>query len=192
MRLVFACLLMALVCVLSVALWSGGASALMPVAAPSARQPLVHDAKIVCGDFGNGYTCRRESGAVRRSGKARQVPGSSSDSSGSSGGWFGGRLFGGGDDKDPDALPPPSEDAGTVPPASGSAGTAPPQPSARAAACPENSELLGGHCIPYTQRCTNGIPPTAYPPQCRGEEKQVCNFHPDGSKDCCCRTYSKF
>jgi len=182
MRLVSACLLTALVCMLSVALWGGDALALMPVAAPSAHQPLVEDAKIVCGDFGNGYTCQKESGAVRRSGKARQVPGSNSDSSGSGGGWFGGGLFGGSDDKDPDALPPPS----------GSAGTAPPQSSAKATACPQNSELLGGHCVPYTQHCTNAIPPSGYPPQCRGEEKQVCSFHPDGSKDCCCRIYSKY
>jgi len=174
MRLVSGCLLMALVCVLSVVLWGGNASALTPVAAPSAPQPLVHDAKIVCGDFGEGYTCRRESGTVRRSGKAPKVPGSSSGSSG-------GGLFGGGSD-DPDALPPAPSDTGTSTQA----------PPAAPATCPANSELLGGHCIPFTQRCTNGIPPSSYPPQCRGEEKQVCNFHPDGSKDCCCRTYSKY
>jgi hypothetical protein len=191
MRRCCAFVLTAFLWVLFVACGGGSASAFVHVTPPSSAQSLLLDAKIVCGDFGNGYTCRTESGAVRKSGKTPKVPGSNSGSSGSGGGWFGGGLFG--SDDDPDALPPPSESAGTAPPDSGSAGTTPQQPSARATTCPENSELLGGHCIPYTQRCTTGIAPNAYPPQCRGaEEKQVCNFRPDGSKDCCCRTYAKF
>ena len=175
MRLVFGFVLLALVSTSS-ALLAGGSAAAFTRASPHASAPsLVHEAKIVCGDFGNGYTCRKESGAIRR-GKMPKVPGSSEDSSGdsSSGGWFGG-----GSD-DPDALPPPPGDTGGA------------APGTTATNCPANSELLGGHCIPYTQRCTNSIPPTAYPPQCQGEEKQVCKFHPDGFKDCCCRTYSRF
>ena len=62
MRLVFGFVLAALVCVLSVALWGGGASALTPGAVSSAPQPLLQDAKFVCGDFGEGYTCRHEFG----------------------------------------------------------------------------------------------------------------------------------
>jgi hypothetical protein len=178
MRLVFGFVLAALVCVLSVALWGGGASALMPGAVPSVPPPVVHDAKIVCGDFGEGFTCKREEGAVRRSDKTPTIPGSSSQ----------------------EASPPPvSGDSDALSPAPGDTGgyaapppAATPAPRAIPATCPAKTELLGGHCIPYTQRCTNGIPPSAYPPQCRSEEKQVCNFHPDGTKDCCCRVYSKY
>ena len=177
MRLVSACLLTTtLVFVLSVAFFGGGASALMPAAAPTARHPLVRDAKFVCGDFGEGFTCKHEGGAVRRSGKTPRLPSSPSNES--------------------PLVPPDSGKSNALPPAPGDTGTSSstsmPPPRAVPATCPNNSELLGGHCIPYTQRCTKGVQPTAYPPQCRGEEKQVCNFHPDGSKDCCCRTYSKF
>ncbi|MEZ5827540.1 MAG: hypothetical protein R3D30_06910 [Hyphomicrobiales bacterium] len=140
------------------------------------QAPLVLDAKFVCGDFGNGFTCKREAGADRRSGKAPSIPGSSSDDSYSAPADSSGMQ---------DALPPASGDSGWT-------SAPPPAAAAASSGCPENSELLGGHCIPFTQRCTAGIPPTAYPPQCQGEEKQVCSFHPDGSKDCCCRVYSKF
>jgi len=178
MRFVSSLVLSTLLFALAALIGSGGASAFagpMPARSEASR---LQEAKFVCGDFGDGFTCRREGGAIRR-GKMPKVPGSSDDSSGggsgdsSSGGWFGG-----GSD-DPDALPPPAGNTGAAAP-----GTA--------TNCPANSELLGGHCIPYTQRCTASIPPSAAPPLCRGEEKQVCNFHPDGSKDCCCRTYSKF
>jgi len=173
MRLVFGFVLAALVCVLSVALWGGGASALTPGAVSSAPQPLLQDAKFVCGDFGEGFTCRHESGSVRRSGKTPTIPGSSSQ----------------------EAPPPPdSGNSDALPSAPGDWGTSTSTqaPPAAPASCPANTELLGGHCVAYTQRCTNAIPPSAYPPQCSGEEKQVCNFHPDGTKDCCCRTYSKY
>lgn len=143
--------------------------------------PLVLDAKFVCGDFGSGFTCKRESGRARP--LKGTVPGKSGSGGYSNdGGYSTDSATTGGED----ALPPPPGDSGW---------TSAPPPAAAAAAssgCPENSELLGGHCIPFTQRCTAGIPPTAYPPQCQGEEKQVCSFHPDGSKDCCCRVYSKF
>ena len=177
MRFVSGLVLLSLLLMLPALIGSGGASAFTgPIPAGSGAM-LLHKAKIVCGDFGNGYTCRREDGAIRR-GKMRKVPGSSDSSGGSSGESSSGGWFGGGSD-DPDALPPAGNTSGAA-------------PSATATRCPANSELLGGHCIPYTQRCTNSIPPSAAPPLCQGEEKQVCNFHPDGSKDCCCRTYSKF
>jgi hypothetical protein len=136
---------------------------------PAAR--LVLDVKFVCGDFGQGWTCKREPG-FNQYGKGK-TPGGRTSVGGSS-----------------DTAP---ADGDALPPASGATGYgAPPAPAVVPIRCPENSELLGGHCIPYTQRCTAGIAPTAYPPQCQGEEKQVCSFHPDGSKDCCCRVYSKF
>ncbi len=174
MRFVSGLLLLALISVSSV-LVGGDAFAFTPPAPSPDRSP-VQDAKIVCGDFGSGYTCKRESGAIRR-GKNIKVPGSGSDSSGtSSGGWFGGS------DDDPDALPPASGGTG--------AGAA---PSATATSCPANAELLGGHCIPYTQSCRTGMNAGAPPQACQNaEEKLVCNFRSDGLKDCCCRTYSKF
>ena len=178
MRFVSGLLLLALISVSS-ALVGGGAFAFIPPLAPSPERSPVQDAKIVCGDFGSGYTCRRESGAIRR-GKNIKVPGSGSDSSGTSsgGGWFGGS------DDDPDALPPASGDIGA------GAGAA---PSATATSCPANAELLGGHCIPYTQSCRTGMDAGAPPQACQNaEEKLVCNFRSDGLKDCCCRTYSKF
>jgi hypothetical protein len=179
MRFVLGLLLLALAWMSPVLLASGGAAAFIGASAGASlpQASLVRQAKIVCGDFGNGYTCRNEPGAIRR-GKMRKIPGSPSGSSGSSGGGW----FGGGDDDDPDALPPATGDAG--------AGAA---PSTAATSCPANSELLGGHCIPYTQSCSTGLAGGAAPPVCRNaEEKLVCNFRSDGLKDCCCRTYSKF
>lgn len=171
MRSVFACLLL-IMALMAPALLAGSAEA-FPGAMPQ-PQSLVHEAKIVCGDFGNGYTCRTEPGAIRR-GKMPKIPGSGSRNS-NGGGWFGGS------DDDPDALPPASGDTGAGAP-----------PNTTATRCPANSELLGGHCIPYTQRCSTGLAAGAAPQACRSaEEKLVCNFRSDGLKDCCCRTYSKF
>lgn len=176
MRLVTGLMLMVLLWASPLLLGAGSAAAFTP--AKPAAEPLLRDAKIVCGDFGNGYTCRREGGAIRR-GKSMKVPGagSSSSDSGSGGGWFGG-----GSDN-PDALPP----------ASGDTGTANQAPRATAAGCPESSELLGGHCIPYTQSCRTGLAANAAPQACQAAEaKLVCDFRSDGLKDCCCRTYSKY
>ena len=126
---------------------------------------LVERAKIVCGQTPEGYSCRHEPGEIRR-GKMRKVPKRRGDTD---------------DSVDPDALPPAPAD-GT----SGGGATA-------AGACPPNSERLGGHCIPYTQTCNRGLEGGAPPQVCRGrEEKLVCDFRPDGLKDCCCRTYSQF
>jgi hypothetical protein len=175
MRLLCSFVLTAFLWVLFVACGGGSASAFVHVTPPSSGQRLLLDAKFVCGMTPDGFKCRRESGATRKSGKAPKIPGSSSSGSSEA-------LT---DSSDEDALPPASGDTGYAAP--------PPAATAVPTTCPENSELLGGHCIPYTQRCTTGIAPNAYPPQCRGaEEKQVCNFRPDGTKDCCCRTYAKF
>lgn len=180
MRFVFGLLLLVLALTSPVLLAGGSAAAFSGMDADAfvPERPLVQQVKIVCGDFGNGYTCRSEPGAIRR-GKMQKIPGSgTSGSSGSSGGGW----FGGGSNDDPDALPPAAGDAG--------GGTA---PSAAATSCPANSELLGGHCIPYTQSCSTGLAAGAAPPVCRNaEEKLVCNFRSDGMKDCCCRIYSKF
>jgi hypothetical protein len=173
MRLVCGFVLMALLWLSPVLLGSGGAPAFMGAITPASGPPLLQDAKIVCGDCGEGYTCRQESGAIRR-GKMPKIPGSKSGSS--SGG-----LFGGGSD-DPDALPP-------APGADGASQA----PNAAPATCPVNSELLGGHCIAYNQTCRKGLAAAAPPQACPGaEEKLVCDFRPDGLKDCCCRTYSKY
>lgn len=172
MRFVFGFVLLALLST-SFALFPGGSAAAFISATPHISAPsLVHEAKFVCGDFGNGYTCRTESGAIRR-GKMPKVPGAKSNDSG--GGWFG-------TSEDPDALPP----APGAPGASQAPGAAP-------TSCSANSELLGGHCIPYTQTCRKGLAAAAPPQVCRGaEEKLICDFRPDGLKDCCCRTYSRF
>ena len=168
MRLVYAFLLAALLG-MSVSV-AGSASALIPVPATSSAQALLHDAKIVCGDTGQGYKCRNEPGAVRH-GKMRKIPGASDKPSE-------GLTEGG----DPDALPPASGGAGAYQ-----------APAAAPTSCPNNAELLGGHCIPYTQSCRKGLAANAPPQVCQGaEEKLVCDFRPDGLKDCCCRTYSKF
>jgi hypothetical protein len=178
MRLVLGLLTLALVLGSAALLGSGDAAAFARLAQPGAAQSLTLDAKFVCGDFGNGFTCRNESGAIRR-GKNIKVPSggsNGSDSGSSGGGWFGGSS------DDPDALPPPPGNGGTGAP-----------PSATATSCPASTELLGGHCIPYTQSCSAGLDAGAAPPICRNaEEKLVCNFRSDGLKDCCCRTYSKF
>jgi hypothetical protein len=172
MRPVFAFLFAALVCV-SPTIFGGKASALTPLTALPA-QSSVRNAKFVCGDFGQGFTCKQEGGAVLRSGKTPKFPSSPSTES--------------------PQVTPNSGNSDALPSAPGDWGTSTSTqaPPAAPASCPANTELLGGHCVAYTQRCTNAIPPSAYPPQCRGEEKQVCNFHPDGSKDCCCRVYSKY
>lgn len=171
MRLLCAFVLTALLWVLPVVLGQDGASAYLGVTPPASEQPLLHDAKIVCGDTGQGFKCRNEPGNVRR-GKMRKIPGSSS----------GGSSEGPMESGDENALPPDPGDAGTYQ-----------RPAAAPASCPKNAELLGGHCIPYTQTCDAGLAANANPQPCRGaEEKQICSFRPDGRKDCCCRTYTKF
>jgi hypothetical protein len=172
MRLVLVFLLTALVWVSPALLGDGGAWALMPGVALPAQQPLAHDAKFVCGMTDEGFKCRSEPGAIRR-GKMPSIP------------------------KTPSGESPAPETSGgdedALPPAPGGTGTSTQAPRTAPATCPANSELLGGHCIPYTQTCRKGLAANANPPPCRGtEEKQVCNYRADGLKNCCCRTYSKF
>jgi len=162
---------LALTLALIALIWLSPAPAFAGFLAPSGGTPsvdtsLVERAKIVCGQTPDGYRCRNEPGAIRR-GKMPKVPKSSNDTGG---GWFGS------DSGDPDALPPAPTDGATA-----------------TGACPPNSERLGGHCIPYTQTCSRGLEAGAPPQVCRAaEEKLVCDFRPDGLKDCCCRTYSQF
>ncbi|MGH6736145.1 MAG: hypothetical protein ACRECX_08705 [Methyloceanibacter sp.] len=145
----------------------------MPRFAPQIERSLAREVLFKCGTVDGSFTCQRsfdggQSGKNRRPGR-KTTPSEPSDG----GPWQG--------DVQQEALPPVGP------------GTATQTPAALPTSCPENSELLGGHCIPYTQRCSTGIPPNAHPPQCQGAaEKQVCNFHADGSKDCCCRIYSQF
>jgi len=168
MRLL-AFVLTALLWALPVLLGGGGASAIVHINTPSS-EPLVRDAKFVCGMTDEGFKCRNEAGAIRR-GKNVKIPGAPS----------GGSSAGTTESSDPDALPPASD------------GTAQSAPGAAKATCPSNTEMLGGHCIPYTQTCNRGLAANANPQPCRGaEEKQVCSFRSDGLKDCCCRTYTKF
>jgi len=172
MRFVFGSMVLALVLVSSALLGDGRAAGLTQAPRASFGAPLVHEAKIVCGNFGNGFTCRNQSGTVHRP-KGVRPPGAASGET------SGGTMESG----DPDALPP----------ASGDAGASSQAPNAVPTSCAANSELLGGHCIPYTQTCRKGLAAAAPPQVCRGaEEKLICDFRPDGLKDCCCRTYSKF
>ena len=58
--------------------------------------------------------------------------------------------------------------------------------------CPKDSELLGGNCVHYTARCSNGLAANINPQPCPGEdEKLSCKLRNDGLKDCCCLTYDK-
>ena len=175
MRLALAFVVTALLALFPVTFGASAVSALVPVAPSDMSSPsLLRDAKVVCGDFGQGYTCRRESGAIRR-GKNIKVPGGTSSDS------YPEPTPGGGA---PDALPPAS--GGTAYPAQSA-------PAAAPATCPSNTEMLAGHCIPYTQSCQTGLAAGAAPQACRNaEEKLICDFRSDGLKDCCCRTYSKF
>lgn len=184
MRLVFG---LALTLTLIALVWASPtlfSSALAPALAgpanhlektPFADASLLQRAKIVCGQTPEGFRCRNEPGAIRQ-GKNRKVPTPRNQPNGSdtSGGWFGSESG----SSDPDALP--------AAPADGTSG------GAAAGTCPPNTERLGGHCIPYTQTCNRGLAAGAPPQVCRGaEEKLVCDFRPDGLKDCCCRTYSQ-
>ena len=81
-----------------------------PVTAPSfGKTSLVIDAKFVCGDFGQGWTCKREPG-FNQFGKGKTPGGRTS--------------VGGSSDTaptDPDALPPASSDTGYAAPPAGAA-----------------------------------------------------------------------
>jgi hypothetical protein len=58
--------------------------------------------------------------------------------------------------------------------------------------CPQSSELLGGNCVHYTARCSNGLAANYNPQPCAGaDEKLACKMRNNGLKDCCCLTYDK-
>lgn len=134
--------------------------------------PLLIDAKYVCGRFDGSFTCKYVPGSVDRH-KNPSVVGSPRDS--------GEQVI---DPSTPSPAPSPDGSWG--------ASTSQP-PAATAQSCPPNTELLGGNCVPYTARCKNGLALDALPQPCASmEEKQVCRPRADGLKDCCCITYSKF
>jgi hypothetical protein len=59
--------------------------------------------------------------------------------------------------------------------------------------CPKNSELLGGNCVHYTTTmCQSELPVNVNPEPCQDvEAKLSCKMRQDGLKDCCCLTYDK-
>ncbi|MBM3544661.1 MAG: hypothetical protein FJX44_09190 [Alphaproteobacteria bacterium] len=135
--------------------------------------PLLIDAKFVCGQFDGSYTCKYVPGSIDRH-KNPSIVGPTKDSTGQT----------------PGPSTPPSPDGSW-----GATTNQPPSrpPGATAQSCPPNTELLGGNCVPYTARCKNGLALDALPQPCASmEEKQVCRPRADGLKDCCCITYSKF
>jgi hypothetical protein len=143
-------------------------------------------AKIVCGNFGQGFTCKSDPGGATEFGK-NATPGVAPRETETS----------------PEVVPPDGTWQGTVAPnGQGAPGPAPDPtacqngmvgtpPNCR---CPPNSELLGGNCVHYTaSACSSGMAPDALPQACRGvEEKVSCTLRQDGLKDCCCVTYDKF
>jgi hypothetical protein len=172
---------MRFVCGFVLAAWL--ALSLVPLGAGEAS------AGIVCGDFGNGFTCRNDSSAAKQFGK-NATPGAPVGSGSAS-----------------DA---PPADQQALPPAPGGGwstdqGTAGGTPDPNACQhgmvgtppncqCPKNSELLGGNCVHYTaSACSSGLAADAAPQACRGvEEKVSCRLRQDGLKDCCCVIYDKF
>jgi hypothetical protein len=143
-------------------------------------------AKIVCGNFGDGFTCKNDSGPSTQFGK-NAVPGAPQRPP---------------EESPPAAAMPEGAWQGQTVPGQGAAGMpADPNtcqngmvgtpPNCR---CPKNSELLGGNCVHYTaSACSSGMAPDALPQACRGvEEKISCSLRQDGLKDCCCVTYDKF
>ena len=149
----------------------------------------VLQAKIVCGNFGQGFTCKSDPAPGAQFGKnatpgARlQTPEASPEVAPPEGSWQGTTA--------------PTEPGQGLPDAAGDAGTACQHgmvgtpPNCR---CPPNSELLGGSCVHYTaSACSSGLASDALPQACRGvEEKLSCTLRQDGLKDCCCVTYDKF
>jgi len=161
--------------------------ALLPFAFDGGGTSL--QAKIVCGNFGNGFTCKSESGASEQFGKSAtpgarpQAPEESPPAVVPEGTWQGQAIPG---ESGQGAAGAPA-DAGTTC-QNGMVGT---PPNCR---CTKNSELLGGNCVHYTaSACSSGMAPDALPQACRGvEEKVSCALRQDGLKDCCCVTYDKF
>jgi hypothetical protein len=171
MRLLCACAIAAALSLLPFGIDGGGASL---------------QAKIVCGNFGQGFTCKSDSGPGQQYGK-NAIPGAPPQA--------------------PEPSPPAAMPEGSWPaPAESGQGAAGPAPDPTACQhgmvgtppdncrCPTNSELLGGNCVHYTaSACSNGLAADGLPQACRGaEEKLSCTLRQDGLKDCCCVTYDKF
>lgn len=173
MRLLCACAIAALLSLLAVVI-DGGSSV---------------QAKIVCGNFGEGFTCKSDPGAGGQFGKnatpgaAPQAPEASPPAAAMPEGTWQGQTVPGGAGQGAAGVPadPSACQNGMV-------GT---PPNCR---CPPNSELLGGNCVRYTaSACSNGLAADALPQSCRGvEEKLSCTLRQDGLKNCCCVIYDKF
>ncbi len=174
MRLFCAVVLAAVVSLLPFAIDGGGTSL---------------QAKIVCGNFGQGFTCKNAPGAGPQYGK-NAMPGAPPQAA----------------EPSPEVVPPDGTWQGSTAPAESGPGAAGPAPDATACQhgmvgtppdncrCPTSSELLGGNCVHYTaSACSNGLAADGLPQACRGaEEKVSCTLRQDGLKDCCCVTYDKF
>jgi hypothetical protein len=145
-------------------------------------------AKIVCGNFGQGFTCKVEPGPGAQFGK-NATPGAAPPAA----------------EPSPEVVPPDGTWQGTTIPTESGQGAPAGAPDPTACQngmvgtppncrCPKNSELLGGNCVHYTaSACSSGMAPDALPQACRGvEEKVSCTLRQDGLKDCCCVTYDKF
>jgi len=158
-------------------LTTAGAAPALPLA-PPASAALVSPAKYLCGMFDGRFTCRYDpaggletgtKGAIRKTpeaGAVEQAPEGAATGAPASGA-------------------PAATDTAC---GRGMIGTPPDN-----CHCPESSELLGGNCVHYAARCTNGLAAGAVPQPCAGaEEKLACKMREDGLKDCCCLTYDKF
>jgi hypothetical protein len=177
MRLPCAFVLATFLWVLPSALGGDRAAAFAQLIRPSAPARVL-EAKLLCGMFDGSFTCKVAPGIVAPHGKnvipgaRREVPDTSSQ----------GNTGGGGEQ---DTTAPLSGESDT--------GVAAQPPPVAPKTCPANSELLGGHCVRYSQTCRSGLAASVNPQPCRTvEEKLVCNYRQDGLKDCCCRLYDKF
>jgi hypothetical protein len=148
----------------------------------------VLQAKIVCGNFGDGFTCKTDPEAGPQFGK-NATPGARPRAA----------------EPSPEVVPPEGTWQGTAVPTESGQGAPAGAPDATVCQngmvgtppncrCPKNSELLGGNCVHYTaSACSNGLASDALPQACGGvEEKLSCTPRQDGLKDCCCVTYDKF
>lgn len=159
---------------------------LMPFAIDGGSVSL--QAKIVCGNFGQGFTCKTDPGAGPQFGK-NATPGAAPEA----------------DEPSPEVVRPDGTWQGTTVPTESGQGAPAGAPDATVCQngmvgtppncrCPANSELLGGNCVHYTaSACSSGLASDAMPQACRGvEEKLSCTLRQDGLKDCCCVIYDKF
>ena len=166
---------------LSFALPDQHASALPELArGGTTAETLLHPTAFRCGTFDGKFSCRRDSGVVVPQGGKNAIPGAQRGTEPLQ-------------EMTPETGGEPLATEGAAPsavPGGCPGGMAGSPPNCR---CPKGTEQLGGHCIAYTEACATGLAANANPQACpSAEEKQVCTVRPDGLKDCCCRTYSKF